>query len=213
MTFTRMAWLDRWIGRPICLTLTALRRAGALFPHHKCPTAAPRKILFIKLIEQGATVLAAPAIARAIELVGAGKVYFLVFEENRPILDLMDMLPRDNILSLRSTSILTFVIDVLSALRKAPPLLAPVSSAELPPSSGVPRRLLRLRSPAPPQGRPAAGPVERRPPLHPAQSSTAEPRSTYHVAGRQCGEWIARERFVWLEATDVSRGNCQIFET
>ena len=45
-------------------------------------TAEPvRKILLIKMIEQGATVLAYRAIERAVEMVGRENVYFWVFPE------------------------------------------------------------------------------------------------------------------------------------
>jgi hypothetical protein len=38
------------------------------------------KVLFVKLAEQGSTVLAFGAILRAVERVGSENVYFLVFE-------------------------------------------------------------------------------------------------------------------------------------
>ncbi|TMP94345.1 MAG: hypothetical protein E6L08_03805 [Verrucomicrobia bacterium] len=46
-----------------------------------------RKILFVKFAEQGTTVLGYPAIGRAIEMVGHKNVYFIVFDDNRFILD------------------------------------------------------------------------------------------------------------------------------
>ncbi len=47
----------------------------------------PRNILFIKLAEQGSTVLAAAAIQRAVDMVGRENVFLAVFAENRFILD------------------------------------------------------------------------------------------------------------------------------
>ena len=55
--------------------------------------AKPRKILFVKFAEQGSTVLASTAIRRAIEMAGRGNVYFIVFKENRFILDVMGLVP------------------------------------------------------------------------------------------------------------------------
>ena len=54
------------------------------------------------MIEQGATVLAYRAIARAVEMVGRENVYFWVFEENRFILDLLELIPRENVLVIRT---------------------------------------------------------------------------------------------------------------
>ena len=76
----------------------------------------PQKILIIKLVEQGATVIAAPAIQRAIEMVGRDNVYFAVLEENRPILDLLDLLPGRNILTIRGDGLVTVALDTLRTL-------------------------------------------------------------------------------------------------
>lgn len=95
-----MRFLDQWVGVPMSALLTLFRRVGDLF--RRGAATPPQKILIIKLVEQGATVIAAPAIQRAIDLVGRDNVYFAVLEENRPILDLLDMLPDRNILDRKS---------------------------------------------------------------------------------------------------------------
>jgi ADP-heptose:LPS heptosyltransferase len=76
----------------------------------------PRKVLFIKMTEQGATVLAYAAVARAVEMVGRENVYFWVFEENRPILDLMGVVPPANVIAVRATGLVRFGLDVLASL-------------------------------------------------------------------------------------------------
>jgi ADP-heptose:LPS heptosyltransferase len=77
-----LQWLDRRVGAPVCLLLTLVRRVGAVFGGG--PPAVPvGSILFIKLAEQGSTVLAHDAVRRAVERVGRANVHFLVFEENR----------------------------------------------------------------------------------------------------------------------------------
>ena len=108
--------VDRWFGKPICVALSALRKVGRLvWPFHRI-APPPQKILFIKMTEQGATVLAYRALARAVELVGRENVYFWVFEENRPILDLLDVIPAQNVLALRAKRPLTFAIDIVGTL-------------------------------------------------------------------------------------------------
>ena len=76
----------------------------------------PRKILFVKFAEQGSTVLAYPAILRAIEMVGRANVYFIVFEENRFILEVMRALPPENIIVVRHNSFIDLVLQALRAL-------------------------------------------------------------------------------------------------
>lgn len=103
--------IDYWIGVPLCALLTLSRR---LLPARRRPVG---KILFLKFIEQGATVLAQDAIARATALAGRDHLYFCVFENNRAILDLLDTVPRSNIIVIRDQRLLTCLWDFVKALR------------------------------------------------------------------------------------------------
>ena len=108
-------WLDRWLGIPLCFGLTGLRRLTDFQKGQPAP--ALRAILFVKLVEQGSTVLACSAIRRAIELVGPQNVFFLVFQENRFVLDLMGLLPPENVLAIRNDNFFTAAIDTARAIR------------------------------------------------------------------------------------------------
>ena len=111
--------LDSWAGKPICLLLTMLRRIRNLFSSSKPDLEPPKKILLIKMIEQGATVLAYRAIARAVEMVGRENVYFWVFEENRFILDLLELVPRENVLTIRTNGKFRLFADLLGTTWQA----------------------------------------------------------------------------------------------
>src|SRR5947209_8424723 len=109
--------IDRRLGKPICWALTVLRRIGELFRGRRGDTDVPvRKILFIKMIEQGATVLAYRALATAVERVGRENVYFWVFEENRPILDLLEIIPPENVIVIGTGSLLKLMRGMLGTL-------------------------------------------------------------------------------------------------
>jgi ADP-heptose:LPS heptosyltransferase len=103
-------FLDYWLGVPLCMLLTAIR---SLLPEKR---TAPRRIVFIKFIEQGATVLAQDAVARAAARVGRENLFFCVFESNRAILDLIGNIPAENIVAIRDRQLLTFVLDFVRAL-------------------------------------------------------------------------------------------------
>ena len=105
-------FLDYWLGVPACRLLTVIRRLGG----RRKPGTRPERILFLKFIEQGATVLAQDAIARAARRVGRDNLYFCVFESNRAILDVLDVVPAANILSIRDKQLVTFTIDFVRAL-------------------------------------------------------------------------------------------------
>ena len=78
----------------------------------------PTKIFFVKFAEQGSTVLAYHAIRRAIEMVGAEKVFFLVFEENRFVLDVMQLIPKENVITVGHKNILDAGFHALYALKR-----------------------------------------------------------------------------------------------
>jgi ADP-heptose:LPS heptosyltransferase len=105
---------DRWVGAPLCAILTLLRRifecAGPPRPRQV------RRILFVKFAEQGSTVLAYPAILRAIEMVGRENVYFVVFEDNRFILDAMEIIPERNVITIATKSLFGLATGALRAV-------------------------------------------------------------------------------------------------
>jgi ADP-heptose:LPS heptosyltransferase len=108
---------DRWVGALLCAVLTLLRRifksAGQPGPRQV------QRILFVKFAEQGSTVLAYPAIRRATDMVGRENVYFVVFEDNRFILDVMEIIPEQNVITISTKSPFTLAIGALRAVLRA----------------------------------------------------------------------------------------------
>ncbi len=97
-----LQWIDRRVGVLLCFLLTQFRRLGALGGDRAGGPVA--SILFIKLAEQGSTVLAHDAMRRAVERVGRRNVHILVFEENRFIVDLIGLIPPENVHAVRTHS-------------------------------------------------------------------------------------------------------------
>lgn len=112
MNVNAMRRADRWLGVPACLVLTLARR---LFGR-RCPESPPTSLLFVKLAEQGSTVLAYPALRWACERFGRANVYFLVFEENRPILDAMEVLSPENVIAIRAEGLLGTIWGAVRAI-------------------------------------------------------------------------------------------------
>lgn len=105
--------LDKWVGGAACAVCTVLQWLGRLLPRG---SAKRQGLLFVKLAEQGSTVLAAAAIDDAVKRYGREHVYFVVFEENRFILDTLDFVPKENILFIRTGSLGQMVVSALSRL-------------------------------------------------------------------------------------------------
>ncbi len=115
MSITWVRWVDRFVGVPLCLLCTLFRRLVNRLsqPDNDAPI---RRLLFLKPAEQGATVLAVPAFKMAIKRLGRENVFICVFARNREILDILSLIPPENILVIRDNSILLFVFDVFRML-------------------------------------------------------------------------------------------------
>src|ERR1035438_3686838 len=105
--------VDRWVGVPVCVGLSLLyklrpRRAAA---------RPPRRILIILLSEMGSLVLAHSMFARLKSLYPGASLHALLFARNREVLDLMGVIPRENLLTLDDRSLGGLAADGLRALR------------------------------------------------------------------------------------------------
>lgn len=115
MKISTMRQVDRWMGVPACAVLTLFRRVLGR-THRGVPEV--RRILFVKLAEQGSTVLASQAFAEAIRRVGPENVYFLALSENRFIMDAMALIPRENVITFTSRNLFVSVWELLGALKR-----------------------------------------------------------------------------------------------
>ncbi|MCP4106808.1 MAG: glycosyltransferase family 9 protein [Desulfobacteraceae bacterium] len=104
--------VDRVIGTFIC-------RIFSLFPKKNTSTKVkPKKILIILLSEMGSLVLACPMIDHIKKKYPEASVYFLLFEQNKEILELLDVVPLSNILTVSNTSLLKMMKHTVRALIK-----------------------------------------------------------------------------------------------
>jgi len=114
MKASTIRFVDRWLGVPACAVLTLWRR---LFDR-RTGTDPVRRVLFLKLVEQGATVLAYPALRTAVERVGAENVFFMVLEENRPILDMLEIVRPENVISVPTGGLFTTIAGMIRGLAR-----------------------------------------------------------------------------------------------
>ena len=113
MGVRKMILIDRWLGIPFCLALTCLR---SLLTRPLRGAAPVRRILFIKLAEQGSTVLAYAALREAVRRVGRENVFMLVFDNNRFILDALGVIPPENVVPLRHHNLPALIWAALGAV-------------------------------------------------------------------------------------------------
>jgi len=105
--------VDRIAGSLICGLLSLF--PGSSKPSHK---TEPRKILVILLSEMGSLVLADPMFGQIKEKYPEASVYALLFEQNREMLEIIDVMPCENIFSLDSSSFVRLAKSSISVLGK-----------------------------------------------------------------------------------------------
>ena len=114
-------WMERFVDRRagivLCFLLTLLEKLRCLVRGDKALPPVTR-ILFIKPVEQGALVLAYGAIKRAVEKVGRDNVFVFVFHKNREIVDILDVIPPENVITARDDGLLIFSLDMIAAFMR-----------------------------------------------------------------------------------------------
>lgn len=103
--------IDYWVGIPVCFFLTGINFLFK-FLTRKAPIV-PKKFLFIELSEMGSAILAYPTMKRIKELYPGAELFFLIFEKNRESVDILNIMPSENVLVISDKSLLSFFRDVL----------------------------------------------------------------------------------------------------
>lgn len=119
MNIEMMRFADYWLGRPLCFLFSAADFFSRLMPFRAKPRKTPRKILFIKLSELGAIILAYPLFRKIKRRYSGAELFFLTFENNKGIFNLLGGIAEDkNIVYIRQDSPLAFIQDTFRAIRR-----------------------------------------------------------------------------------------------
>jgi ADP-heptose:LPS heptosyltransferase len=111
-----MQRIDYFIGIPICFLLSIFNTIISFLGF--ISKKSPSKVVFIELSEMGSAFLAYPMLKRAVEKFGAQNVYFLIFTKNRESVDLLNVIPYENVITISDKNLLSFVVDSLKAIFK-----------------------------------------------------------------------------------------------
>lgn len=116
MTLNLMRRLDFWAGVPLCFLLTLVNCILRLSPFKRAKKDSPGKILFVKPSEMGGILLSCSLVRRVQKENPKAEMFFLIFEANRPLFDVLDLVPAKNIFTIRNDSFFVFVKDTAKAL-------------------------------------------------------------------------------------------------
>ena len=106
--------LDHVIGSSICLIFTFFsRKKRGILVKHK-----PKKILIILLSEMGSLVLARPLFDYIKRKYPHSSIYVLLFEQNKEILEIMNVIDCDKIFTVNSFSFISFIRDSIHILMR-----------------------------------------------------------------------------------------------
>ncbi len=122
MNIKLMRHADYWLGIPFCFLLSCYNAILKIIPFRPKPKDAAGKILFIKLSELGAIILAYPLLKRIKENYPSAKLFFLTFSSNKDVFSLLEeIIPGNNILILRDNNpglIFFDTFKIINRLRK-----------------------------------------------------------------------------------------------
>ena len=114
-----MRAIDYWVGIPLVFLLTLVSRVQRFISLATSPVGRPRNILFIQLAEMGTMVVAYPALRKARELHPDATLHFLCFTQIRSSVEMLEIIPSENIITVDSRSGLSLARDTLRFLWRA----------------------------------------------------------------------------------------------
>ena len=105
--------IDRIVGSLLCAGFSLFARNSV--PRRK---PLPQKILVILLSEMGSLVLACPMFEKIRKTYGTASIFVLAFERNREVVELLELVPSDHLLTVSDVSFGRFLTDSLRVVRK-----------------------------------------------------------------------------------------------
>jgi len=112
MNIETQRFIDRYVGTFLCSILSLYYR----IVKKEVTAAAPRKILIILLSEMGALVLAYPMFQRLKEKYPRAELHVMLFAKNREVVELLGMVPSENMLTIDNRSMPSFTRDLFKTL-------------------------------------------------------------------------------------------------
>lgn len=119
MNVETMRFVDFWFGVPICFLFSCFNSIFKITGFTAKGKRVPRKILFIKLSELGAIILAYPLLKRIKGQYPFSELFFVTSAKNESVFTLLyDTIPNRNIFTIREDNFLLFVSDSLRVIIK-----------------------------------------------------------------------------------------------
>jgi lipopolysaccharide heptosyltransferase II len=116
MKIETQRFVDRYVGTLICRIFSQYYRL--VNKKSATVTPQPQKILVILLSEMGALVLAYPMFQCLKQKYPRAELHVMLFEKNREVVELLGIVPPENIIAIKDDSMQKFIRDTLTGLSK-----------------------------------------------------------------------------------------------
>jgi len=113
MNIDFMRFVDRRLGIPLCFVISIIHAIRKIIRKPR-NIKTPKKILFIELSEMGSIVLAYSLFKKTKELFPSAELYFLTFKESRYAIDILDVIPEENIFTINSDRFFEFLTTTIN---------------------------------------------------------------------------------------------------
>ncbi|NQT89942.1 MAG: glycosyltransferase family 9 protein [Candidatus Omnitrophica bacterium] len=118
MNITLAKRIDFFAGIPICALLSLCNMICRPLSSRRVCNDKPKKVLFLGFSEIGSAILASQAIEKARKRFPGADIFFWSFGETAQIVRLIGLVPDDNIITMRSSSIPALFTDCLKNIRR-----------------------------------------------------------------------------------------------
>ena len=118
MNIKLMRSIDYWVGIPICFVLSVFNMIYSKVRRRSKRAGKIKKILFLEFSEIGSVILSWPAMNKIKDQYPDSELYFWIFKANQEVLPLLNMIPTDNIITMRHRNFLALIVDIIRNLVK-----------------------------------------------------------------------------------------------
>jgi len=116
MNVNLMRRIDKILGIPLCRILSIWHRFRLLFIRSR-PFPPPRRILFMEMSEMGSMVLAYSMLMKTRTMFPGSKFYFLTFKNHRSAVDILNVIPENQVITINPSTPWKFIQTTFTAIR------------------------------------------------------------------------------------------------
>lgn len=118
MKIDLMRKIDYWIGIPLCFIFSFLFKIKSKFVPILLHEKTVKKVVFLQISEMGSAVSAYPSVQYVKKQYSEVQIFYVLFEKSSEIINVLGIVDKKNILTIREDNIFYFVIDTLSIITK-----------------------------------------------------------------------------------------------